>query len=417
MWRINVRIRLTRGFSTSTFSSRFKVLSGPAVDLNCVSQNDNLKKNKALKEELSKHINVAFLGGGEKAIERHVKKNKKILPRDRIRMLYSQGPGKPRMTVPSAGVVAGIGQVSGIDCMIIANDATVKGGTLFPIGVKKQLRAQEVAMENDLPVMYVYLYHFNLFFFVVNFVPNKKKIKFLKYFHSKHLSCRVFYNEAIMSSRGIPSVAVVSGSCTAGGASMADANIIVDKIGTIFLGGPPLVAAATGEIVTAEDLGGARVHCSLDELDASRMVRELIEETNYIQKKYFFTIYDSKIQKLWKRKDSVTEPKLKLIDLLHLIPPNDSSLIKRPEMEAIISRIVDDSIFRECKGEYVFEIFFHNPYGNSLMTGFSEINGNPVGIIANSETLLCAQGARKGAQFVNLCENRDIVRFHNEFQI
>lgn len=158
MWRINVRIRLTRGFSTSTFSSRFKVLSGPAVDLNCVSQNDNLKKNKALKEELSKHINVAFLGGGEKAIERHVKKNKKILPRDRIRMvldanseflelaplagleLYSQGPGKPRMTVPSAGVVAGIGQVSGIDCMIIANDATVKGGTLFPIGVKKQLR-------------------------------------------------------------------------------------------------------------------------------------------------------------------------------------------------------------------------------------------------------------------------------------
>ena len=330
-------------------------------------------------------------GGGEKARERHLGRGK-LLPRDRIDTLLDEGAPFLEFsqfagwemyedTVPAGGILTGIGRVSGRECVVVANDATVKGGTYFPITVKKHLRAQEIARQNNLPCIYlVDSGGANL--------PQQDDV-----FPDRDHFGRIFYNQATMSSEGIPQIASVMGSCTAGGAyvpAMSDEAIIVKDQGTIFLAGPPLVKAATGEVVSAEDLGGADVHTRIsgvadhlaeDDTHALSLVRRIVANLNRPKR------VDLEL--------SEARDPLYAVDELYGVVNAD---IRKPyDVREVIARIVDASEFDEFKARY----------GDTLVTGFAHIHGYPVGIVANNG-ILFSESAQKGAHFIELCSQRGI---------
>ncbi|MCK8465473.1 methylcrotonoyl-CoA carboxylase [Aliiroseovarius sp. S1339] len=334
---------------------------------------------------------AAVMGGGQKSRERHLSRGK-MLPRDRVSNLLD--PGSPFLEVgataahdmydgaaPCAGVIAGIGQVHGQEVMVVCNDATVKGGTYYPMTVKKHLRAQEIAEECNLPCIYlVDSGGANL--------PNQDEV-----FPDRDHFGRIFYNQARMSSKGIPQIAVVMGSCTAGGAyvpAMSDVTIIVKEQGTIFLAGPPLVKAATGEVVTAEDLGGGDVHTRLsgvadylaeDDAHALALARRAVESLNRTKP---MTVK-------WQVSE---EPAYDPEELLGVVPAD----LKTPyDIREVIMRIVDGSRFDEFKPRF----------GDTLVTGFAHLKGCPIGIIANNGVIF-SEAAQKGAHFVELCSQRNI---------
>jgi 3-methylcrotonyl-CoA carboxylase beta subunit len=356
----------------------------------------NAAAMRAVVDDLKAQIEKATLGGGTAARAKHTGRGK-LLPRDRVQMLLD--PGTPFLelsplaalgmypdrdgtdSAPCAGLIAGIGRVSGVDCLIICNDATVKGGTYYPLTVKKHLRAQEVAQQNNLPCIYlVDSGGANL--------PNQDEV-----FPDRDHFGRIFYNQANMSAQGIAQIAVVMGSCTAGGAyvpAMSDETIIVKNQGTIFLGGPPLVKAATGEVVTAEDLGGGDVHTRLsgvadhlaqNDLHAIALARQAVKNLNARKLSPIATI------------DPV-EPKYPAEELYGVIPADT----RKPfDVREIIARIVDGSEFDEFKSRF----------GTTLICGFARIEGMPVGIIANNG-ILFSESALKGAHFIELCCQRKV---------
>jgi 3-methylcrotonyl-CoA carboxylase beta subunit len=349
------------------------------------------ERMRLLVDELNARLAQVAQGGGEAARAKHVARGK-LLPRDRVELLLD--PGSPFLEIaplaaldlyggaaPGAGVIAGIGRVSGVDCVIVCNDATVKGGTYYPMTVKKHLRAQEIAQQNRLPCIYlVDSGGANL--------PNQDEV-----FPDRDHFGRIFYNQAQMSAQGIPQIAVVMGSCTAGGAyvpAMSDEAIIVKNQGTIFLGGPPLVKAATGEVVSAEDLGGGDVHTRLsgvadhladNDTHALAITRACVANFN------------------WRKPDQVLlkppcEPLYSAAEL-HGVIPTDA---RKPfDVREIIARVVDGSVLDEFKARY----------GATLVTGFAHIEGMPVGIIANNG-ILFGESAQKGAHFIELCCQRKV---------
>jgi 3-methylcrotonyl-CoA carboxylase beta subunit len=356
----------------------------------------NAAAMRTLVDDLNTKVNQVALGGGDVARARHTARGK-LLPRDRVQMLLD--PGTPFLelsplaaygmypdkdgtdSAPCAGVIAGIGRVSGIDCMIVCNDATVKGGTYYPLTVKKHLRAQEIAQQNKLPCIYlVDSGGANL--------PNQDEV-----FPDRDHFGRIFYNQATMSAEGIAQIAVVMGSCTAGGAyvpAMSDEAIIVKNQGTIFLGGPPLVKAATGEVVSAEDLGGGDVHTRL-----SGVADHLAQNDMHA-----LSIVRQSIKNLNKKKQLVGDlhasvaPKYVASELYGVIPTDT----RKPfDVREIIARVVDGSEFDEFKARY----------GATLICGFARIEGMPVGIIANNG-ILFSESALKGAHFIELCCQRKI---------
>ncbi len=356
----------------------------------------NATAMRTLVADLNAQIAKAAHGGGDAARAKHTGRGK-LLPRDRVQMLLD--PGTPFLelsplaalglypdrdgtdSAPCAGVIAGIGRVSGVDCMIVCNDATVKGGTYYPMTVKKHLRAQEVAQQNRLPCIYlVDSGGANL--------PNQDEV-----FADRDHFGRIFFNQATMSAQGIAQIAVVMGSCTAGGAyvpAMSDEAIIVKNQGTIFLGGPPLVKAATGEVVTAEDLGGGDVHTRLsgvadhlaqNDLHALALARQAVAHLN--QKKPLALALLAPVA-----------PNFASEELYGVIPTDT----RKPfDVREIIARIVDGSDFHEFKPRF----------GATLVTGFAHIEGMPVGIIANNG-ILFSESALKGAHFIELCCQRKI---------
>ena len=356
----------------------------------------NADAMRALALDLKAQVAKVGEGGGEAARKKHMDRGK-LLPRVRVQMLLD--PGTPFLEVaplaalgmykekdgkdaaPSAGVICGIGRVSGVDCMIVCNDATVKGGTYYPLTVKKHLRAQEIAEANRLPCIYlVDSGGANL--------PNQDEV-----FPDRDHFGRIFYNQANMSAQGISQIAVVMGSCTAGGAyvpAMSDESIIVKNQGTIFLGGPPLVKAATGEVVTAEDLGGGDVHTRLsgvadhlahNDMHALALAREAVSRLN-IKKTYSGAL------------QAPAAPKYAADELYGVIPTDT----RKPfDVREIIARIVDGSDFHEFKSRF----------GTTLVCGFAHIEGMPVGIVANNG-ILFSESAQKGAHFIELCGQRKI---------
>ncbi len=356
----------------------------------------NAEAMRALVDDLNATLARIAQGGGEAARAKHLARGK-LLPRDRVEMLLD--PGTPFLEIaplaalgvypekdgsdaaPGAGLVVGIGRVSGVECMIVCNDATVKGGTYYPLTVKKHLRAQEIAAQNNLPCIYlVDSGGANL--------PNQDEV-----FPDREHFGRIFFNQANLSAAGIPQIAVVMGSCTAGGAyvpAMCDETIIVRNQGTIFLGGPPLVKAATGEVVSAEDLGGGDVHTRLsgvadylaeNDMHALALARDVVGHQNR-----------SKSHGLALRPPEA--PHYPAEELLSIIPTDT----RKPfDVREIIARIVDGSAFDEFKARY----------GSTLVCGFAHIEGMPVGIIANNG-ILFAESANKGAHFIELCCQRKI---------
>lgn len=365
------------------------------IDLNSPDFIENKSYHLALKEELKSRLNQIKNGGGEDQVRRHHDR-KKFLPRERIEKILDVGSPFIELStlaafnlydedVPAAGMVTGIGRVHGIECLFVANDATVKGGTYFPMTVKKHLRAQEIALENHLPCIYL-----------VDsggaFLPKQDEV-----FPDRDHFGRIFYNQAQMSAKGIPQIAVVLGSCTAGGAyvpAMSDETVIVKGNGTIFLGGPPLVQAATGEIVSAEDLGGADVHTRIsgvsdhmaaDEEEAFIITRNIIENLNF---------KSPGDQQGLKRAKPVKAPLFKSEELYGIIPKDT----RKPfDVREIIARLVDGSEFHE----------FKERYGATLVTGFAFIHGQQIGIVANNG-ILFSESAQKGAHFIELCGQRKI---------
>jgi 3-methylcrotonyl-CoA carboxylase beta subunit len=342
-------------------------------------------------DDLKDKIAIIKNGGGEKANQRHTGRGK-LLPRERINTLID--PGSPFLelsqlaayevyedNVPAAGVIAGIGRVSGIECMIVANDATVKGGSYYPLSVKKHLRAQTIAEQNNLPCIYlVDSGGANL--------PRQDEV-----FPDREHFGRIFFNQANLSAQNIPQIAVVMGSCTAGGAyvpAMADESIIVKDQGTIFLGGPPLVKAATGEVVSAQDLGGGDVHCR-----TSGVVDHLANNDHHALK-----IARDAIARLNRKKHieldvcEAVEPTYGNDEIYGVIPKDK----RQPyDVREVIARVVDGSEFDEFKALY----------GQTLICGFARIFGYPVGIIANNG-ILFSESAQKGAHFIELCSQRKI---------
>ncbi|MEY4711737.1 MAG: hypothetical protein RIS88_1187 [Pseudomonadota bacterium] len=351
----------------------------------------NAAAMRALVDDLRAQVAQAAAGGGEAARTKHTARGK-LPPRERVQMLLD--PGTPFLELaplaahgmyngdaPCAGLIAGIGRVSGVDCMIVCNDATVKGGTYYPLTVKKHLRAQEVAQQNGLPCIYlVDSGGANL--------PNQDEV-----FPDRDHFGRIFYNQANMSALGIPQVAVVMGSCTAGGAyvpAMSDETIIVKNQGTIFLGGPPLVKAATGEVVSAEDLGGGDVHTRLsgvadhlaqNDLHALSLARQIAATFN--RPKSPATVLREP-----------RPPKYDPAELYGVVPVDTR---KPYDVREIIARIVDASEFNEFKARF----------GATLVCGFAHIEGMPVGIIANNG-ILFGESAQKGAHFIELCCQRKV---------
>jgi len=330
-------------------------------------------------------------GGGEKARDRHESRGK-LFVRDRIDHLIDEGSPFLEFSalaahemydssIPAAGVVTGIGRVNGVECVIVANDATVKGGTYFPLTVRKHIRAQEIARKHRLPCIYL-----------VDsggaFLPRQDEV-----FPDRDHFGRIFYNQATLSAEGIPQIAVVMGSCTAGGAyvpAMADESIIVREQGTIFLGGPPLVKAATGESISAEDLGGADVHAKKsgvadhyaeNDAHALQLCRACISRLN------------------WQKRGQLKmqAPKPPRLDPSEIYGIVGTDLKKPYDVREVIARIVDDSDFDE----------FKRYYGDTLVTGFAHIHGYPVGIVANNGVLF-SESAVKGAHFIELCAQRKV---------
>ncbi|NXH03037.1 MCCB carboxylase, partial [Loxia leucoptera] len=329
-------------------------------------------------------------GGGENAVLRHTQRNKKVFVRERLRLLLDHadflelsplaGLHMPYGNVPAAGCLTGIGRICGIWCVFIASDATVKGGTIYPIGVKKQLRAQEIAMENRL--LSVHLVDSG-----GAFLPLQSEL-----FPDKLHGGRVFYNEAIMSAMGIPQVAVVCGSCVAGGAyipTMAEESVIIDKIGTLFLAGPPLVKAATGEDVSPEELGGARLHSQVSGCSDHFAPSE--EEAYECIRNVVSTLNCEPVPEQDREPDS---PLYSPEELLGLAPLGYSCTLP---VKLILSRLVDGSRFQEFKATY----------GTTLVTGFGHVEGHLVGIVASNGEL-GHDAALKGSHFVQLCGQRGI---------
>lgn len=351
----------------------------------------NVAVHEGMIETISEAAAAAAAGGGEKSRARHLSRGK-MLPRERVMNLLD--PGSPFLEIgataahgmyggaaPAAGVIAGIGRVHGQDVMVVCNDATVKGGTYYPMSVKKHLRAQEIAQECRLPCIYlVDSGGANL--------PNQDEV-----FPDRDHFGRIFYNQANMSAMGIAQIAVVMGSCTAGGAyvpAMSDVSIIVKEQGTIFLAGPPLVKAATGEVVSAEDLGGGDVHTRLsgvadylaeDDTHALALARRAVESLNLTK--------PTTVK--WQESE---EPLYDAEELLGVVPGD----LKTPyDIREVIARVVDGSKFDEFKPRY----------GETLVTGFAHLKGCPIGIVANNGVLF-SEAAQKGAHFVELCSQRNI---------
>jgi 3-methylcrotonyl-CoA carboxylase beta subunit len=362
-----------------------------AIDARAESFRRNEAAMRALVADLRAQVEQVREGGGEAARARHVSRGK-LLPRERIRTLID--PASPFLElsqlaahgmygerIPAAGIVTGIGRVSGRECMIVANDATVKGGTYYPMTVKKHLRAQEIAWQNRLPCIYlVDSGGANL--------PNQDEV-----FPDREHFGRIFYNQARMSADGIAQIAVVMGSCTAGGAyvpAMSDQSVIVRNQGTIFLGGPPLVKAATGEIVTAEELGGAEVHSRVsgvtdhiaeNDAHALGIARQIVAGLNSVKPRAL----------------DIAAPRAPLLppEEIYGVVPAD---MREPyDVREVIARLVDGSAFDE----------FKQLYGPTLVTGFARIWGYPVGIVANNGVLF-SESAQKGAHFIELCAQRGI---------
>ncbi|MCL4234651.1 MAG: methylcrotonoyl-CoA carboxylase, partial [Deltaproteobacteria bacterium] len=362
-----------------------------AINPRSASFASNAAAMRALVEDLRAKVERVKLGGPESARRRHSQRGK-LLARERIRVLLDVGSpfleigqlaahGVYDEDVPSAGVVAGIGRVSGVECMVLVNDATVKGGSYYPLSVKKHLRAQEIAAQNRLPCIYlVDSGGANL--------PRQDEV-----FPDRDHFGRIFFNQANMSAAGIPQIAVVMGSCTAGGAyvpAMSDETVIVREQGTIFLGGPPLVKAATGEVVTAEELGGADVHTRV-----SGVADHFAENDPHA-----LAIARRIVANLNRRKSvalAVRSPRPPLHDPeeLYGVIPADPRVPY--DVREVIARIVDAGEFDE----------FKRRYGTTLVTGFAAIHGYPVGIVANNG-ILFSESALKGAHFVELCCARGV---------
>jgi acetyl-CoA carboxylase carboxyltransferase component len=351
----------------------------------------NRKHHEGLAADLKRRLEAVRGGGSPQAVELHRSRGK-LLARERIERLLD--PDTPFLElsalaaaglygdeVPSAGIVTGIGSIAGRECVIVANDATVKGGTYYPLTIKKHVRAQEIALENRMPAVYL-----------VDsggvFLPMQAEV-----FPDKEHFGRIFYNQAVMSAQGIPQVAAVMGMCTAGGAyvpAMSDENVIVRGTGTIYLGGPPLVKAATGEEVTPEELGGAEVHTRVSgvtdhmaatEEEALHVVRDIVERLGTV-KRVGLDLADPQ--------DPHYPP-----EEIYGVLPTDT---KRPyDVHEVLARLVDESRFHEFKAEY----------GTTLVCGFARWMGYPVGIVANNGVLF-SESALKGAHFVQLCSQRGI---------
>jgi 3-methylcrotonyl-CoA carboxylase beta subunit len=349
------------------------------------------ESHRALVADLNEKLAAARLGGPERSRARHVARGK-LLPRDRVDSLVD--PSSPFLELsplaahdlyggdaPGAGMITGVGRIRGRECVIVANDATVKGGTYYPMTVKKHLRAQEVALHNRLPCVYL-----------VDsggaYLPAQDEV-----FPDREHFGRIFYNQATMSGLGIPQIAAVLGSCTAGGAyvpAMSDEAVIVRNQGTIFLGGPPLVKAATGEVVTAEELGGGDLHSRISgvtdhladsDAHALRIVRDIVATLG------------PRAPRPWEV--GPAEEPLADSDELYDVVPTDS---RTPyDVREVITRITDGSRMHEFKAEY----------GTTLVTGFARIHGHPVGIVANNG-ILFSESALKGAHFIELCDQRGI---------
>ncbi|MGA8574803.1 MAG: carboxyl transferase domain-containing protein [Candidatus Cybelea sp.] len=349
----------------------------------------NAQRMERLVAELRDRLVAVRAGGGVEAVEKH-RRRKKLTARERVERLIDAGSDFLELSAlaafdmygndsPAAGMVTGIGSVEGQQCVIVANDATVKGGTYYPMTVKKHLRAQEIAEQNHLPCIYL-----------VDsggaFLPLQDEV-----FPDREHFGRIFYNQARMSGKRIAQVAAVMGSCTAGGAyvpAMSDETVIVKGQGTIFLGGPPLVKAATGEEVTAEELGGADVHTRIsgvadhfanDDAQALAMVREIVRNLHL------------ELPRQWDRTDP-QPPKYELRDIYGVIPA-DSRV--GYDVREVVARLVDASEFHEFKSRY----------GSTLVCGFARIEGHPIGILANNG-ILFSESALKGAHFIELCAQR-----------
>ncbi|GAA0302944.1 propionyl-CoA carboxylase subunit beta [Sphingomonas oligophenolica] len=369
-------------------------MSAPVLDTRLSPESDtfraNAEHNRALAERLRADVAKAALGGTEKSRERHVSRNK-LLPRDRVERLLD--PGSPFLEIgqlaafdlyhgeiPGAGMIAGIGRVSGRQCMIVCNDATVKGGTYYPLTVKKHLRAQEIAEANHLPCIYlVDSGGANL--------PHQDEV-----FPDRDHFGRIFFNQANMSAKGIPQIACVMGSCTAGGAyvpAMSDESVIVRNQGTIFLAGPPLVKAATGEVISAEELGGADTHAR-----KSGVVDHVAENDEHaltIVRDIVSTLPPQVMADVNLKEPR--PPKFDAEDLYGIVPSD----VRAPyDVHEVIARLVDGSEFHEFKALY----------GSSLVCGFAHIWGIPVAILANNGVLF-SESAVKGAHFIELaCQRR-----------
>jgi 3-methylcrotonyl-CoA carboxylase beta subunit len=351
----------------------------------------NAAAHHELVDDLRSTLARVRLGGPERSRQRHVERGK-LLPRDRVDALLD--PSSPFLELsplaaygmyddaaPGAGIITGIGRIAGRTCVVVANDATVKGGTYYPMTVKKHLRAQEVALHNRLPCVYL-----------VDsggaFLPQQDEV-----FPDREHFGRIFYNQATMSAAGIPQIAAVLGSCTAGGAyvpAMSDEAVIVRNQGTIFLGGPPLVKAATGEEVTAEELGGGDLHARTsgvvdhladDDAHALAIVRDIVDTL------------PADPAPPWERRDAVP-PAADPAELYDVVPVDGRSAY---DVREVIARLVDDSTITEFKPDY----------GTTLVTGFARLHGHPVGIVANNGVLF-RESALKGAHFVELCDQRGI---------
>jgi 3-methylcrotonyl-CoA carboxylase beta subunit len=352
---------------------------------------DNAAYHRELARELRTLLKIASVGGAEIARQRHVQRGK-LLPRDRLERLVDLGSPLLELSslaahglydgdAPAAGLLTAVARVSGRECVVVVNDATVKGGTYYPMTVKKHLRAQQIAMDNRLPCVYL-----------VDsggaFLPRQDEV-----FPDREHFGRIFYNQARMSAAGIPQIAAVMGSCTAGGAyvpAMSDEAVIVRDQGTIFLGGPPLVRAATGEVVTAEELGGGDLHSRIsgvtdhlaaDDEHALRIVRGIVGSLG------------PRADRPWDVAET-EEPAVDPSELYSVIPRDARTSY---DVREVIARLVDGSRFLEFKREY----------GPTLVTGTARIHGHPVGVVANNGVLF-GESALKGTHFIELCDQRSV---------
>lgn len=361
------------------------------VDANSEQYQINSTHHGYLRQQLRDRLAQVARGGSERARQRHLDRGR-LLPRERIRRLLD--PGSPFLEIgalaafamydddaPAAGLIAGVGLVEGRYVMIVCNDSTVKGGTYYPMTVKKHLRAQEIALENHLPCLYL-----------VDsggaFLPRQDEV-----FPDREHFGRIFYNQAQLSSRGIPQISAVLGSSTAGGAyvpAMSDESVIVRNQGTIFLGGPPLVKAATGEVVTSEELGGAEVHTSIS--GVADHIAENDDHALGIVRNIVATLPPTP-QRIWTKLDAIA-PAYDPAGIAGVVPKDQHTSF---DVREIISRTIDAGSFHE----------FKENYGTTLVTGFARIDGHPVGIIANNG-ILFSEASLKGAHFIELADQRGI---------